>query len=53
MTLLQQIVLALVGIICLTIFAAAIVLGVIAYAELFLRDHDAEGMIEEKKDKPQ
>ena len=42
MTLSQQIVLALVGIICLTLFAAAVVLGVIAYAELFLRDIDAE-----------
>ena len=53
MTVIQQIFVAIVCIICLTIVAAAIVLGVIAYAELFLRDHDAEGKIEEKKDKPQ
>ena len=50
MTLIQQIVLAIVGIICLAIVAAAIVLGVVAYAELFLRDAESEGKVEETEE---
>ena len=51
MTAIQQIFVAIVGIICLTIVAAAIVIGVIAYAELFLRDAESEGKIEEEDEK--
>lgn len=48
MTAIQQIFVAIICIICLAIVAAAIVLGVIAYAELFLRDAESEGKVEEE-----
>lgn len=47
MTILQQIILAVIAIVTLAFLAAAILMGVVTYFELVLRDLDAEGVIEE------
>lgn len=47
MTILQQIILAVIAIVTLAFLAVAVLMGVVTYFELVLRDIDAEGVIEE------